>query len=77
MTAINDKIQSRLGELRADYERGRLQLQGLTEQEVHLRETLLRISGAIQALEEVVSTVSADTPEPTNGVVSGTAVTVP
>ena len=60
MTAVHDEIQSRLGKLRADYERGRLQLQELTQQETVLRDALLRISGAIQALEELVSEASAD-----------------
>ena len=45
MTAVHDEIQSRLGKLRADYERGRLQLQELTQQETVLRDALLRISG--------------------------------
>jgi predicted nuclease with TOPRIM domain len=77
MAAINDEIQSRLGELRADYARGRQQLQELTEQEALLRETLLRISGAIQALEELVAVAAPADVETDNAAVPGTMLHVP
>lgn len=47
-------MNQRLQELRADYERGERQLALLDQQRQTLRDTLLRISGAIQVLEELL-----------------------
>jgi hypothetical protein len=60
MANVNDEILTRLATLRRDYERGSLQLQELTQQETVLRETLLRISGAIQAFEELANECAAE-----------------
>ncbi|WP_328475129.1 hypothetical protein OHA21_17615 [Actinoplanes sp. NBC_00393] len=49
----DDRLQARLAELRREYATGEARLRDLTRQEVVLRETLLRISGAIQVLEEL------------------------
>jgi hypothetical protein len=46
-------IDTRLQELRGEWERGVRQLEGLDRQRMELRETLLRIEGAIQVLEEL------------------------
>lgn len=51
-------MRERLAELKAEFAKGQQQLQALDEQRAHLRDTLLRISGAIQVLEELL----ADTP---------------
>ncbi|WP_410791017.1 hypothetical protein [Kribbella sp. C-35] len=51
--AMREKAQSRLSELQREYEVGQRRLQEFMAQEVTLRETLLRISGAIQVLEEL------------------------
>lgn len=59
--AIREQAQSRLSELQREYEVGQRRLQELMAQEVTLRETLLRISGAIQVLEEL-TTRSGDVP---------------
>lgn len=48
----DDRLRDRLAELRREYATGEARLRDLTRQEVVLRETLLRISGAIQVLEE-------------------------
>ncbi|MFD8756898.1 hypothetical protein ACFV0O_38865 [Kitasatospora sp. NPDC059577] len=48
-------MQSRLTELKQEYQQGEAQLRILVQQEAALRETLLRISGAIQLLEELLS----------------------
>jgi hypothetical protein len=48
-------MQSRLAELRQEYQRGQGQLHELTRQAAVLQETLLRISGAIQVLEEMLA----------------------
>ena len=46
-------METRLEELRREYERGRLHLENVERQRQELRDTLLRISGAIQVLEEL------------------------
>lgn len=68
MSTAIDEVQTRLSKLRADYERGRLQLQDLVEQETALREALLRISGAIQVLEELASASASAERAKDNGV---------
>lgn len=50
-----EQIESRLEELRQEYTRGQARFQEAEMQQAGLRETLLRISGAIQVLEEVLS----------------------
>ena len=57
-----EQARARLAELQREYEVGQRQLQELLAQEVGLRETLLRISGAIQVLAEL--TGPADSPVP-------------
>lgn len=47
-------MQERLAELRAEFEKGQQQLHLLDQQRAELRDTLLRISGAIQVLEELL-----------------------
>jgi prefoldin subunit 5 len=46
-------IQQRLDMLRSEYEKGQRQLEALERQRQEVRDTLLRISGAIQVLEEL------------------------
>lgn len=48
-------MQERLAELKAEFERGQQHLQALDERRARLRDTLLRISGAIQVLEELLA----------------------
>lgn len=50
---MEDQITARLDELKRDFEAGQAQLHELEARQAHLRETLLRISGAIQVLEEL------------------------
>ncbi len=50
---MTDQVRARLAELRQEYETGQRRLQELMAQEVAVRETMLRISGAIQVLEEL------------------------
>jgi hypothetical protein len=52
---MQEHMKSRLAELRQEYQRGQGQLHELIQQEAVLRETLLRISGAIQVLEEMLA----------------------
>jgi hypothetical protein len=53
---MHDAIEARLAELRAERERGEEMLADLQARAAALRETLLRISGAIQVLEEIKGT---------------------
>jgi predicted nuclease with TOPRIM domain len=48
-------IQARLEELKKEFESGQARLRELDNQQALLRETLLRISGAIQVLNEVLA----------------------
>ncbi len=52
---MRDKLQARLAELREEYDRGRETLEGLEAQVASVRATMLRISGAIQVLEELAA----------------------
>lgn len=49
----DDRLQDRLTELRREYAVGEARLRELVQQEAALRETMLRISGAVQVLEEL------------------------
>lgn len=52
---MREQLQQRLEELKREFETGQTQLRQLETQEARLRETLLRISGAIQVLEETLA----------------------
>jgi prefoldin subunit 5 len=52
---VREKLQARLAELREEYDRGRETLEGLEAQVASVRATMLRISGAIQVLEELAA----------------------
>ena len=50
---MREQLQSRLEALRKEYETGQTRLRELEAEETYVRETLLRISGAIQVLQEL------------------------
>lgn len=50
---MNEKIQTRIEELRKELEMGQQRMHDLELQVAQLRDTMLRISGAIQVLEEL------------------------
>jgi predicted nuclease with TOPRIM domain len=52
---MREQLQKRLHELKAEYESGQKMLDELEIKQANLKETLLRISGAIQVLEEELS----------------------
>ncbi len=49
---MKEQIEKRLKELKEEFESGQKMLDGLTAKEAELRQTLLRIAGAVQVLEE-------------------------
>lgn len=57
---MRDQIENRLNELKKEFELGQGRLHELEEQQARLRETLLRISGAIQVLEETLAQGEGD-----------------
>jgi septation ring formation regulator EzrA len=52
---MQPQIEQRLQELKAEFTSGQKMLAELEAKEINLRETLLRISGAIQVLEELLT----------------------
>jgi predicted nucleic acid-binding Zn-ribbon protein len=49
---VKDQLERRLQQLKREFESGQKALVELERQQADLRETLLRISGAVQVLEE-------------------------
>jgi predicted nuclease with TOPRIM domain len=56
---MREQITKRIGELKKDFEAGQTRLANLDREATQLRETLLRIAGAIQVLEETLAESSA------------------
>lgn len=52
---MHEQLNQRLEELKKEFEKGQERLHELRLQKSHLQETLLRISGAIQVLEELLA----------------------
>jgi hypothetical protein len=52
---MREHMQARLELLRQELEKGQVELQKVESQRKYLQETLLRISGAIQVLEELLA----------------------
>ncbi len=53
------RLEQRLSELKAEYQAGQKMLAELEAKQADLRQTMLRISGAIQVLEELLAASSA------------------
>jgi hypothetical protein len=66
--AVIVQVQARLAALKQEYQAGEEQLRDLARREMALRESMLRIAGAILVLEEVLSAA------PEAGAVPDTAV---
>lgn len=49
---MKERLEKRLNELRSEFESGQKALAELETKQMNMRNTLLRISGAIQVLEE-------------------------
>lgn len=57
---MHERLRQRVDELRRDLEIGQTRLREIEAQQIQLRETLLRITGAIQVLEEMLAPSSDD-----------------
>jgi len=51
---MKEQLEQRLKELKAEYTTGQKMLADLQNQQANLEQTLLRISGAMQVLEELL-----------------------
>jgi predicted nuclease with TOPRIM domain len=51
---MKEQLLQRLNELKSEFEAGQKMLADLEAKQANLRDTLLRISGAIQVLEELL-----------------------
>jgi len=56
-------MNERLEQLRRELEKGRQRLEDLDRQRLELRDTMLRISGAIQVIEELLAQQDSRRPE--------------
>src|SRR5258706_10831508 len=63
---VRERMQARLDELKRELEAGQTELQGVQMRENYLREATLRISGAIQVLEEFLADGAAATTAPSS-----------
>ena len=52
---MKEQLEQRIKELNAEFESGQHVLAGLEQKQADLKSTLLRISGAIQVLEELLN----------------------
>jgi predicted nuclease with TOPRIM domain len=52
---MREEMEARLAALKSEYDKGQTQLRQLESQASSVRETMLRISGAIMVLQELLS----------------------
>lgn len=57
---MQEQLEKRLAELNQDFETGKKRLESLEAEAAELRSTLLRISGAIQVLQEELRKAAPD-----------------
>ncbi|MDF0551821.1 hypothetical protein [Kamptonema sp. UHCC 0994] len=57
---MKQQLQQRLQQLKAEYESGKKVLAELEAKQANVRDTLLRIAGAIQVLEEELAQVESE-----------------
>jgi hypothetical protein len=55
MSIPSERLQNRINELKAEMTAGEQQMQALEQRKKDLESTMLRIKGAIQVLEEMLS----------------------
>jgi DNA transposition AAA+ family ATPase len=57
---MKDQLENRLSDLKKEFEEGQRMLSELDSRRDTLRQTMLRISGAIQVLEEILNNQQAE-----------------
>jgi hypothetical protein len=62
--SCSEHVQAPLAALKAEWATGQAKLRELELQQLHLREVLLRIRGAVQVLEELLGQSKPETPAP-------------
>jgi len=60
---MKTQIETRLQELKTEFETGQKMLAEIEQKKINLEQTLLRISGAIQVLEEMLASEQSS-PDP-------------
>jgi predicted nuclease with TOPRIM domain len=68
---MHNQLEQRLQALKAEFETGQKMLADLEARQAQLRETLLRISGAIQVLEELLAADAPASVQPASGAGEG------
>lgn len=58
---MREQLEERLNQLKAEFEEGQKLLADLEARQANLKTTMLRISGAIQVLEELLAEVETRT----------------
>ena len=61
---MREQLEKRLDELKAEYDQGEKMLSDLDARREQVRQTLLRISGAVQILEELLKEEGAVAEKP-------------
>jgi len=61
---MKEQLEQRLSELKAEYAAGQKMLAELEAKQADLHQTMLRISGAMQVLEELLNGTSPVVPAP-------------
>jgi hypothetical protein len=64
---LPQRLEQRLKALRQEFETGQKMLADLEARRVELQQTLLRIGGAIQVLEELIDDTETSGPDPAAG----------
>jgi len=60
---MHDKLNERLSQLKSEFESGQKVLRDLEVRQQDVRDTLLRIGGAIQVLEEMLKSEGGAVPQ--------------
>lgn len=63
---MEQQLHTRLAKLKAEFEKGQKRLEELETETNHIRQTLLRISGAIQVLEEILTQTEGESTQASN-----------
>jgi prefoldin subunit 5 len=63
---MKKEIEARLKELKEEYQKGQGQIVALEQETANLRNTMLRISGAIQVLQELLGDKGSENSIPVN-----------